>query len=95
MKMDEFRKAIINVRFDCLRAKVDAAEFYMTEIMKRKEMDYRDALFPLVFQLGRVLGELESFDLPDWSRAYRSYNLFTEYKYRVIAKIRNFYYDEM
>lgn len=96
MKMDEFRKAIVKEKFECLHTMVESAEFYMSEILKRKEGECcTEALLPLTFNLGRMFGEIAEYDLPGWCVAYNTYNLYTEYKYRVMSKIRNFYYDEL
>lgn len=96
MKMDEFKKSILGLNIDHLRIIVECAESNMEEIIDAKEKGYSsDMIIPQIYNLGRCYGEVESFNLPEWCRRYKSYDLFLEYKYRVIDKIRDFYYHEL
>ena len=96
MKMDEFKKNILKLKIDRLRVIADVAEWEIAQIRDAKERGYsQEMLTPYIFKLGESLGELNFFDLPEWCKRYKSYALFIEYKYRVIDKIKDFYYHEL
>jgi hypothetical protein len=96
MKMDEFKKSILKLTINHLRIIVENIESDMEEIRDAKERGYcYDMIIPQIYNLGKCAGEVEIFNLPEWCRHYKSFNLFLEYKYRVIDKIRDFYYHEL
>lgn len=96
MKMDEFKKSIFRLNIDHLRIIVECAESDMEEIRDARERGYSsDMIIPQIYNLGKSFGEINTFNLPEWCRCYKSYDLFLEYKYRVMDKIRDFYYHEL
>lgn len=96
MKMDEFKKSILKLKIDRLRVIAEMADWDMAQIRERNEKGCsHEILTPYIFKLGEELGELQFFELPEWCRGYKSYALFIEYKYRLIDKIKEFYYHEM